>query len=62
MQVVKRRVAQLQQELGYGGYQLLEYTEGIDSPTLGAQRTAEAVIKLAQRQERFADSYLQNRR
>ena len=62
MQVVKRRVAQLQQELGYGSYQLLEYTEGIDSPTLGAQRTAEAVIKLAQRQDRFADSYLQNLR
>lgn len=45
MQVLKRRATQIQQELGYNSYQLLEYNEGIESQTLGARRVAEARIR-----------------
>jgi hypothetical protein len=58
MQVVRRRAAQLQNDLGYGGYQIVEYSEGIDSKTLGTQRVADGTVRLLQRQE--ADSFLQN--
>lgn len=58
VQAVKRRAAQLQGELGYGGYQLMEYSEGIESQTLGARRVAEGTVKLVKRQ--VADSFLQN--
>lgn len=57
IQILKRRASQLQYEQGFGSYQILEYTEGIDSQTIGARRVAEGVIKLVQRQE--ADSFLQ---
>lgn len=60
MQVVKRRAQQLQSQLGFGGYQIMEYSEGIDSETLGARRVAESTIKLVGRPA--ADSYLQNGR
>lgn len=58
IQVLKRRASQLQYEQGFAAYQILEYTEGIDSQTIGARRMAEGVIKLVQRQQ--ADSFLQN--
>lgn len=58
IQVLKRRASQLQYEQGFGGYQILEYTEGIESQTIGARRMAEGVIKLVRRQD--ADSFLQN--
>lgn len=58
MQVLKRRASQIQYEQGFAGYQILEYTEGIDSQTIGARRMAEGVIKLVQRQQ--ADSFQQN--
>ena len=45
----------MQHQRGFGNYQILEYTEGIDSQTLGARRVAEGTIKLVQRQE--ADSF-----
>lgn len=60
MQVLKRRISQVQHGLGYGSYQLLEYSEGIDSQTLGARRYAEGVVRLTQRLE--SDSFLQNGR
>lgn len=60
MQILRRRAGQLQGELGFGGYQLMEYSEGIDSQTLGARRVAEGTIRLVQRQS--ADSFLQNER
>lgn len=60
IQIVKRRAAQLQSELGYGSYQLVEYSEGIDSQTLGARRVADGVVKLVHMQA--ADSFLQNNR
>lgn len=60
MQILKRRAGTLQHEQGFSGYQILEYTEGIESQTIGARRVAEGTIKLVQRQE--ADSFLQNGR
>lgn len=58
IQILKRRASQLQYEQGFGSYQILEYTEGIESQTIGARRMAEGVVKLVQRQQ--ADSFLQN--
>jgi hypothetical protein len=58
IQILKRRASQLQAEQGYSTYMLMEYTEGIDSQTLGARRVAEGTIKLVQRQQ--ADSFMQN--
>lgn len=60
IQILKRRAGKLQYEQGFAGYQILEYTEGIDSQTIGARRMAEGTIKLVQRQQ--ADSFLQNER
>ncbi|HXE37068.1 MAG TPA: hypothetical protein VN639_01235 [Azonexus sp.] len=58
IQILKRRASQLQYEQGFGSYQILEYTEGIDSQTIGARRVAEGVVRLVQPQQ--ADSFLQN--
>lgn len=58
LQILKRRAAQLQYAQGYAEYQILEYTEGIDSRTLGAQRIADAVVRLVRRNE--ADSFALN--
>jgi hypothetical protein len=58
MQVLRRRAGTLQESYGYHAYQIVEYTEGIDSQTLGAQRIAEGVIRLVQQGQ--ADSFLQN--
>lgn len=58
MQVVRRRAQQLQAGQGYGGWQLTDYQEGIESQTLGARRVAEATIRLVQ--PPAADSFLQN--
>lgn len=60
IQILKRRASMLQREQGYGNYLLMEYTEGIDSQTIGARRVAEGTIKLVQRQQ--ADSFMQNDR
>lgn len=58
IQILKRRASQLQYEQKFSGYEILEYTEGIDSQTIGARRVADGVIKLVHRQQ--ADSFLQN--
>lgn len=60
VQILKRRASQLQYENGFSSYQILEYTEGIDSQTIGARRMAEGTIRLVQRQD--ADSYKMNER
>lgn len=60
IQILKRRASQLQYEHRFAGYHILEYTEGIDSQTIGARRVADGTIKLVQRQQ--ADSFLQNER
>lgn len=46
IQILKRRASQLQYEQGFAAYQILEYTEGIDSQTLGARRVADGVVRL----------------
>lgn len=48
MQVLRRRADQLQHQLGYSSYELLAYSEGIESQTLGARRYAEGTIRLIQ--------------
>ena len=60
IQILKRRASQLQYEQGFANYQILEYTEGIDSHTIGARRVAEGPIKLVQREQ--ADSFRLNDR
>lgn len=45
-QVFHRRAKQIVREGGYEGYQVLEYTEGLESSVLGSQRVAEGVIVL----------------
>lgn len=58
IQILKRRASQLQSEQGYDSYQILEYSEGIDSQTLGARRVAEGVVRLVRPAQ--ADSFLLN--
>lgn len=60
IQIFKRRANQLQYENGFASYQILDYSEGIDSQTIGARRMAEGTIKLVQRQE--TDSFKLNDR
>jgi len=60
IQILKRRARELQVAQGYAAYQLMEYTEGIDSQTIGARRVAEGTIRLVQREQ--ADSFMQNER
>ena len=55
LQILKRRASQIQYERGFDSYQILEYSEGIDSQTLGARRVADGVIRLVQRQD--ADAF-----
>jgi len=58
IQILKRRASQLQYEQGFGSYQILEYSEGIDSQTIGARRVAEGVVRLVRPQQ--ADSFMLN--
>ncbi len=58
IQLVKRRGEQLARQAGYGSYVLLDYTEGIESQTLGARRVAQTTIRLMRRQQ--ADSFVLN--
>lgn len=56
LQIVKRRASQLQLEQGFASYEILGYSEGIDSHTIGAQRVAEGTIRLVKPLQ--ADSFL----
>ncbi len=60
IQILKRRAGTLQYEQGFGAYHIIEYTEGIDSETLGARRVAHGIVKLVERRE--ADSFRMNDR
>ncbi|MCL2021940.1 MAG: hypothetical protein FWG81_07590 [Betaproteobacteria bacterium] len=42
----RRRAEQLQRDLGFGGYRLLDYSEGIESRFTGAERFSEGRIQL----------------
>lgn len=46
LQVLKRRALQLREAGGHARYEILEYSEGIDSQTLTARRVAEGVVRL----------------
>ena len=41
----KRRAGEIAAELGYDGYHIMEYNEGIESAALGPQRVAHGVIQ-----------------
>lgn len=61
IQVFKRRALQLQREQGFGEYQILGYSEGIDSQTLSTRRVAEGTIRFAQPAvQPVADSFALN--
>ncbi|OHC69102.1 MAG: hypothetical protein A2045_05495 [Rhodocyclales bacterium GWA2_65_20] len=44
--VFHRRAKELVRSGDYGGYEVLEYSEGMESSVLGSQRVAEGVIRL----------------
>lgn len=44
-----RRAGELAAAGDYGGYQVIEYTEGLNSSVLGAQRIASGVIQLTKK-------------
>lgn len=44
--IFNRRAKELMRAGGFGGYEVIEYTEGMESSLLGAQRTVEGVIRL----------------
>jgi hypothetical protein len=41
----KRRAGEIVAELGYDGYRIMEYSEGIESTALGSQRVARGAIQ-----------------
>lgn len=45
-QIVRRRATELALQAGFGGYQILEYSESIESETIGARRVTTALVKL----------------
>jgi len=45
-EVFTRRAKELARLNGYSGYQVVEYTESLDSSIIGSRRTAEGVIQL----------------
>ena len=44
--VFHQRAKELMRQSGYDGYQVLEYTEGMESSVLGSQRVSQGVIRL----------------
>ena len=47
--VFNRRVKELMRSGEYEAYQILEYSEGMESSPLGSQRTAEGVVRLTKK-------------
>ncbi len=45
-QVFQRRAGELMRSGGFNGYQIVEYSESLESSILGSQRVAQGVIKL----------------
>jgi hypothetical protein len=42
--IFNRRAKELMRAGGFGGYEVLEYSEGMDSSVIGSQRVAEGVV------------------
>ena len=49
-QVFQRRAGELMRSGGFNGYQIVEYSESLESSILGSQRVAQGVIKLTHTQ------------
>lgn len=47
--VFNRRAKTLMREGGYTGYEIVEYSEALDSSVLGSKRTAEGVVRLTKK-------------
>jgi hypothetical protein len=47
--VFKRNAEQIMRESGYARYDILSYSEGIESDTLGAVRFAEGMIRISRK-------------
>jgi hypothetical protein len=47
--VFHQRAKELMRQGGYDGYDVLEYTEGLESSVLGSQRVSRGVIRLTRR-------------
>ncbi len=45
-QIFHRRAKELMRAGGFGSYEVVEYSESMDSSVIGSQRTAEGVIRL----------------
>jgi hypothetical protein len=50
IRIIQRRALQLQREKGYTGYQILDYSEGIESSTPLTHRYSEGTIQLVKTQ------------
>ena len=50
--VFHQRAKELMRGGGYDGYQVLEYTEGMESSVLGSQRVSQGVIRLTRNDSR----------
>jgi hypothetical protein len=44
--VFHQRAKDLMRQGGYNGYQVVEYSEGMESSVLGSQRVSQGVIRL----------------
>jgi hypothetical protein len=47
--IFHRRAKELMRAGGFGGYEVVEYSEGMESSVLGAQRTVEGVVHLTKK-------------
>lgn len=47
--VFHQRAKDLMRQGGYAGYEVLEYTEGLESSVLGSQRVSQGVIRLTRK-------------
>ncbi|MDD5247940.1 MAG: hypothetical protein PHY45_03090 [Rhodocyclaceae bacterium] len=50
-EVFHRRARELVQAGGYDGYEVIEYSEGLESSVLGSRRVAEGVIALTKKED-----------
>lgn len=48
-QVFHRRAKEMMRAGGFGSYEVVEYSEGLDSSVIGSQRTAEGVVRFTKK-------------
>jgi hypothetical protein len=49
-QIFHRRAKELMRAGGFGSYEVVEYSESLDSSVIGSQRTAEGVVRFIKKQ------------